>query len=116
MERWYLADGGRIHHHLLLRVRPRAGRPYHLHERAAGCYRCRHRYLKPSFPFRLDNPRVGYHLDVLRHPIGERIVTFAMAPEFAAPQGQGHPPEESDFKGENGQQVGFDRRNESLFY
>jgi hypothetical protein len=29
----------------------------------------------------LDNPRGGNHLDILSHPIGERTVEFAMAPE-----------------------------------
>jgi hypothetical protein len=29
----------------------------------------------------MDTPRVGNHLDVLCHPIGERTVEFAMAPE-----------------------------------
>ena len=71
---------GGIHHHLL-RVRPRAGRPGCPHERDAGCYRWRHRHLKPSFPFRVDNPRVGHHRDVIRHAIGECTVEFAMAPE-----------------------------------
>jgi hypothetical protein len=44
-------------------------------------YQWRHRQLRLSFPFRMDNPRVGNHLDVLRNSIGERIVEFAVAPE-----------------------------------
>ena len=69
-----------IHHHLL-RVGPRAGHPCHPHERDAGCSRWRHRHLGPSFPFRVDTPRVGHHRDVLHHPIGARTVELALAPE-----------------------------------
>ena len=46
-----------------------------------GAYRWRHRQLKPSFPFRVDTPRVGNHRDVLHHPIGARTVELALAPE-----------------------------------
>jgi hypothetical protein len=74
---------GGIHHHLLS-VRPRAGRPCHPHERDARGYQWRHRQLKPSFPFRMDTPRIGNHLHVLRHPTGERTVEFAMAAGAAA--------------------------------
>ena len=34
-----------------------------------------------SFLFRVDTPRVGYHRDVLHHPIGARTVELALAPE-----------------------------------
>ena len=66
---------------IFLRVRPRAARPCHSHERDAGCSRWRHRHLGPSFPFRVDTPRVGHHRDVLHHPIGARTVELALAPE-----------------------------------
>ncbi len=32
-----------------------------------------------------------------------------------ANEGQGHPAEQSDFKGETGESIGFDSGNESLF-
>lgn len=31
-------------------------------------------------------------------------------------EGQCHPAEQSDFESENGQSIGFDRRNQSLFH
>jgi hypothetical protein len=72
---------GYIHHPL--RVCSRAGRPYCPYERAAGSYRLGHRRLRPTFPFRVDNARVGHHLDVLHHPGGARTVELAETPEPA---------------------------------
>ena len=71
---------GGIHYHFP-RVGPRAGHPCCPHERDAGSSRWRHRQLRPSFPFRVDNARVGHHRDVLQHPVGERTVELALAPE-----------------------------------
>src|SRR5471030_1785454 len=70
---------GGIHYHFP-RVGPRAGHPCCPHERDAGSSRWRHRQLRPSFPFRVYNARVGHHRDVLHHPVGARTVELALAP------------------------------------
>src|SRR5471032_218653 len=70
---------GGIHYHFPL-VGPRAGHPCCPHERDAGSSRWRHRQLRPSFPFRVDNARVWHHRDVLHHPVGARTVELALAP------------------------------------
>ena len=66
---------------ILLDIRPGAGCPCRSHERGAGGDWWRHRQLQSSFPFCMDNSRVGNHLYVFHHPVGERTVALAMAPE-----------------------------------